>query len=152
MYYVTSFPSSRRVTREVSNVPGNATAMLVEESEPHASNTPSNSSARPGPSGAPPRTVPQGPSTSSNIPEDENSDNDETINIDDPYLFAPENAGAMGENFERTETDINEIDWTHAQGITPESSLAWALDGHIRMRNEVSSRLFTQTGLVSFKT
>lgn len=83
--------------------------------------------------------------SSSSIAEDENiSDTDETINIDESFHFNEDNE----QNFERNETDINEIDWTQAQGITPDSSLAWALDGHIRMRNEVSSRLIPPTGLV----
>lgn len=91
--------------------------------------------------------------------EDDNSDSDhETINIDDPFIFtATDGVGAGGPGNEagnfnernNNDTDINEIDWTQTQGITPDSSLAWALDGHIRMRNEVSNRLFTQTGLVS---
>ena len=78
------------------------------------------------------------------IEEDNISDNDETINVDDPFLFNAENE----QNFERNETDINEVDWTQAQGITPDSSLAWALDGHIRLRNPVSSGLLPPTGLV----
>ena len=91
--------------------------------------------------------------------EDDGSDSDhETINIDDPFIFASTDgvgggagneAGGFGER-NSNDTDINEIDWTQTQGITPDSSLAWALDGHIRMRNEVSNRLFTQTGLVRF--
>ena len=75
----------------------------------------------------------------------DNSDGEETINIDDAFLFTGDNDAA---NFERNETDINDIDWSQTQGITPDSSLAWALDGHIRMRNEVSSRLLPQTGFV----
>ena len=82
-----------------------------------------------------------------------NSDSDhETINIDDPFIFtATDGNGNETNNFNErnNDTDINEIDWTQTQGIPADSSLAWALDGHIRMRNEVSNRLFTQTGLVN---
>lgn len=130
--------ASRRIAHNTPYIPTTATSMLSNENEVTAGTSSASSSS----------SVAGTASVDNMMLDDGNSsDNEETINIDDPFLFASDN---NNENFERSETDINEIDWTQVQGITPDSSLAWALDGHIRMRNEVSNRVLPQAGLFQF--
>ena len=96
------------------------------------------------PSSATTSTAATTSAATSSLEEESLSDHDETINIDDPFIFNTEN----DQNVDRNETDINEIDWTQAQGITPDSHLAWALDGHIRVRSVMNPQI-PLTGLVS---
>ena len=161
------------MAREATEVPVNATSMLSAENnnqdgssfKSNTDNTTSQQSSSSsslsgmggmgGPNSTPSASVgvagssQQRHTAEDDANSDEDSDRDETINIDDPFIFTAADNNEAATNFERAETDINEIDWTQTQGITPDSSLAWALDGHIRMRNDVSNRLFAQTGLVS---
>ena len=84
-------------------------------------------------------------STSSQTPvEDAVSDTEDSSRLDDSFVITDISASPM----ERNDSDLNEVDWNQSQGITPESSVAWAVDGHIRVRNEVSNRLLPPPGLV----
>ena len=83
--------------------------------------------------------------TSCTQDEDSTSDSDENVLLEDPFLV-----NAEQNNYERSDSDLNEVDWNQSQGITPSSSVAWAVDGHIRVRNEISNRLLPPPALVRF--
>ena len=68
--------------------------------------------------------------------EEDSSSSDE--NIDDP--FPPLNPN--------DNLDLNEVEWAQVQGTSGPNSINWAVDGHIRVRNEVSRVLPPPPGLV----
>lgn len=85
------------------------------------------------------------PASSQTPVEDTTSDTEDSSRLDDSFVITDITASPL----ERNDSDLNEVDWNQSQGITPESSVAWAVDGHIRVRNEVSNRLLPPPGLVS---
>ncbi|XP_047133859.1 uncharacterized protein LOC100207024 isoform X1 [Hydra vulgaris] len=76
--------------------------------------------------------------SSSPILEEDNSSSEE--NVDDP--FPPLNSN--------NNLELNEVEWLQAPGTSGPNSINWAVDGHIRVRNEVSRVIPPPPGLWSF--
>lgn len=78
--------------------------------------------------------------------EDSSSDSDDNNTLDDAFDL---NAADLSNIFEQQNenTELNEIDWNQTQGGA--ADLAWAVDGHIRLRSETSARGIPAPFLVS---
>lgn len=84
--------------------------------------------------------------SSNDANEDSSSDSDDNNTLDDAFDL---NAADLSNIFEQQNenTELNEIDWNQTQGGA--ADLAWAVDGHIRLRSETSARGIPAPFLVS---
>lgn len=72
------------------------------------------------------------PNPTASRDDESTSDVDDGIEINDQYS---EHASQYGRSA------LHGVGWNQNQVITPQSTIAWAVDGHVNRRSEMSSRL-----------